>query len=149
MELTDELTGLYDRHGFFSIATEHLERSKRLKHGSLLVFIDIDGLKVINDRFGHVGGDIAICTIARLIRETFRSCDVLARIGRDEFVVLVNDTKSEEEIRTKLFCQLESINLELNRPWKVAISVGCILIPPDKIGPIRQLAELADSAMCA
>ncbi|MGH8500021.1 MAG: sensor domain-containing diguanylate cyclase, partial [Methylococcales bacterium] len=147
--LTDELTGLFNRRGFFSIATEHLERSKRLKHDSLLIFIDIDGLKVIIDRFGPADGDIAICAIARLIQETFRSSDVFARVGGDEFLVLVNDTKADEDIRAELFSRLASINSELNRPWKIAISVGYLLIPPDKLGPSKHLAEKANSAMYA
>lgn len=88
LALTDTLTGLYNRRGFITIAEEQLKLARRSGHNLVLAFVDLDGMKRINDELGHEFGDQALVTTARILRATFRASDVIARLGGDEFIVL-------------------------------------------------------------
>src|SRR6267143_4698500 len=92
MALTDELTGLHNRRGFLSLATQQLRLALRNGHGLLLFFVDVDNLKETNDSYGHQEGDSVLVRFADALRETFRDSDVLARLAGDEFAVLAADT---------------------------------------------------------
>lgn len=88
LALTDTLTGLYNRRGFITIAEEQLKLARRSGHNLVLAFVDLDGMKRINDELGHEFGDQALVTTAQILRATFRASDVIARLGGDEFIVL-------------------------------------------------------------
>ena len=88
LALTDELTGLYNRRGFICLSEVQLKLARRSGCDMVLFFIDVDGLKQINDSFGHSEGDNALIRTAEVLRMTFRESDVLARIGGDEFGAL-------------------------------------------------------------
>ena len=92
LSLEDELTGLANRRGFFTLAEQQLKVARRTKTGLFLLFADVDGLKATNDRFGHAEGDRLIRDAAHILRATFRDSDIVARIGGDEFVVLMIQT---------------------------------------------------------
>jgi PAS domain S-box-containing protein len=81
LALNDELTGLYNRRGFLTLAAQHMKLAKRTKHALSLIFIDLDGLKGINDRFGHTIGSQAIADTAHMLSATFRDSDIIARYG--------------------------------------------------------------------
>jgi diguanylate cyclase (GGDEF)-like protein len=89
--LTDELTGLANRRGFFALAAQQLKFARRNGQHALLFFADVNGLKQINDRLGHAEGDCAIQHTARALQRTFRDSDIVARLGGDEFAVLANE----------------------------------------------------------
>jgi two-component system, cell cycle response regulator len=88
LALTDTLTGLYNRRGFVTIAEEQLKLARRSGYELALAFVDLDGMKRINDELGHEFGDRALVTTAQILRQTFRGSDVIARLGGDEFIVL-------------------------------------------------------------
>ena len=88
LALTDTLTGLYNRRGFVTIAEEQLKLARRAGYGLSLAFVDLDGMKRINDELGHEFGDQALVATAQILRDTFRASDVIARLGGDEFIVL-------------------------------------------------------------
>ncbi len=88
LSLTDELTGLLNRRGFTTIAQGHLRLASRTGQRFLLLFADVDGLKQINDTFGHHEGDLALARVSEVLRRTFRQSDVVARFGGDEFAIL-------------------------------------------------------------
>jgi len=90
--LTDELTGLANRRAFLDVAAQEIERSRRYQHELSLAYLDIDDFKAANDRFGHAVGDRVLIALAGLARATARSVDTVARIGGDEFVVLMPET---------------------------------------------------------
>src|SRR5882724_4633943 len=85
LALTDELTGLCNRRGFMAIAERQLKIGHRTGRGIVLFFMDIDGMKQINDSFGHGEGDRALKRMAKALKMTFRDSDVIARLGGDEF----------------------------------------------------------------
>src|SRR5207244_8114289 len=95
MGLVDELTGLYNRRGFLTLATRDLRLARRGDETLLVAFADMDDLKSVNDTSGHAVGDRALRDTAGLLRQTFRESDLVARIGGDEYAVLVRHAKSE------------------------------------------------------
>src|SRR5439155_15054078 len=84
----DELTGLYNRRGFFMAAEPLARLAERAGRSFVIFYADLDGLKGINDAHGHSAGDEAIRDAAWILNQTFRSADIVARIGGDEFAVL-------------------------------------------------------------
>jgi two-component system, cell cycle response regulator len=99
ISLHDELTGLYNRRGFFNLAEHLLKTAKRQQEGFFMLYCDLDGLKVINDVLGHQRGDWALIDTANILKETFRDSDIIARIGGDEFVVMpIESTEDNLEI---------------------------------------------------
>ena len=87
LTIIDDLTKLYNRRGFLTLAERHLKLAVRKKTGVFLLFADLDGLKIINDTFGHLEGDRALVDAADILRNSFRSADIIARLGGDEFTV--------------------------------------------------------------
>ncbi|MDR6770311.1 GGDEF domain-containing protein [Azospirillum sp. BE72] len=93
LTMTDELTGLLNRRGFYSHFRRELASARRNgSAGGLLVMIDLDGFKAINDTHGHVAGDAYLRQVARMIVGNVRQEDVVARLGGDEFAVLLTNT---------------------------------------------------------
>lgn len=88
LALTDVLTGLYNRRGFVTIAEEQIKLARRMGQSVAVAFVDLDGMKAINDTCGHEAGDQALIAAAGILKGTFRPSDVVARLGGDEFVVL-------------------------------------------------------------
>lgn len=96
----DTLTPLYNRRHFITCLTERLRRLERYGTAAALVFIDVNGMKAINDTYGHSAGDFALTHVARLLTAAIRSTDVAARVGGDEFALLL-DGLDEEAARDK------------------------------------------------
>jgi diguanylate cyclase (GGDEF)-like protein len=124
--LVDPLTGLTSRRGFFDLAPTYLKYLRRGKdHERVLFFVDLDGLKTINDRHGHAAGDDAIRAAAQALRATFGVSDLLARVGGDEFVVLATIRAPQiEEAKARLTGWLEAFNRTVAPPYELAVSVG-------------------------
>lgn len=145
---TDELTGLYNRRGFFAVAEQQLKTAKRLKREILLLSADLDGLKEINDKFGHQEGDRALIEVATVLKESFRESDVIARIGGDEFVVfqIENIEKSPEILTARLQKKLGLRNDTRGR-YLLSASVGIAHADPESISSIEELLAQADKLM--
>ena len=148
LALTDELTGLYNRRGFMALAERQLKLGHRSSRGMLIFMMDVDGLKQINDSFGHFEGDCALKRTARILEETFRDSDVVARLGGDEFAVLAIEAAghSEATIKTRLFECLKSISAEQSR-CEISLSLGVARFDPCTRTSIRELMVKADQAM--
>ena len=148
LALTDELTGLYNRRGFMALAERQLKIGRRSGRGMLLIVMDVDRLKQINDSFGHLEGDRALKRMADVLEETFRDSDVLARLGGDEFAVLAVEASghSEATIKTRLFECLKAISAEPSR-YEISLSVGLARFDPCSRASIGELMAKADQAM--
>jgi diguanylate cyclase (GGDEF)-like protein len=147
LALTDELTGLYNRRGFVCLSEMQLKLARRSGRDMVLFFIDVDGLKQINDSFGHCEGDTALVRTAEVLRMTFRKSDVLARLGGDEFGALAIEAPgySRAAILARLFKNLETVCArELRYP--LSLSVGFAQLTFEK-GSIADLMLHADQAM--
>jgi diguanylate cyclase (GGDEF)-like protein len=138
MAVTDELTGLYNRRGFFSLAEKLLQLCKREKKGIFMLYTDLDGLKKINDTFGHKEGDMALIDIANILRNNYRESDIIARISGDEFVVIPIGTTEDS---TKFH------NSEINRSYKLSLSFGIAYYDPENPCSIDELLVQGDKLM--
>lgn len=150
--LTDTLTGLYNRHGFVTIADEQLKLAHRNGNSVALAFIDLDGMKRINDELGHEFGDQALIATARILKSTFRASDLIARLGGDEFIVLGVGIQpaATGRIRKRLLHNLDAHNKSLS-VLNIAFSVGFASYRPSREAQktIEQLMTEADQAMYA
>jgi diguanylate cyclase (GGDEF)-like protein len=142
----DELTGLHNRRGFFLAAEQYFSTARRGDHQTVLLFLDLNGLKRINDSFGHVAGDQALRDMANMLKETFRASDVLARLGGDEFVVLaMMQPQDVASAKIRLRQRLDEHNSSHSRPYRLETSIGAVLRAPHE--PLDTLLTRADAAM--
>ena len=123
---TDDLTGILNRRGFYRIGQQTLDVMQEMNSAGIVFFFDMDGLKNINDTFGHSMGDKAIKVEAMAIKSVFRSSDVIGRLSGDEFgVVALGMT---EEMVPQVFKKIEKANKEFskkyNLPFLLSISFG-------------------------
>jgi diguanylate cyclase (GGDEF)-like protein len=148
LALTDELTGLYNRRGFLCLTERQLKLVRRAGHDILLFFIDVDGLKRINDSFGHFEGDCALIRTAEVLLKTFRESDVLARLGGDEFAALAIEAsgRSEAAIMARFRETLETQSAQEPR-YPLSLSVGVVRFTPSTTSSIEELMLQADRAM--
>jgi diguanylate cyclase (GGDEF)-like protein len=148
LALCDDLTCLYNRRGFFAAATQQLKVARRNQKPALLLFCDLDGLKTINDTFGHREGDLALVRAADAIETVFRDSDVLARIGGDEFAVLATDLppRHQQTIYARLQKALNRMSGDESR-YELSLSVGAAWFDPQNPMPLGELMEQADRAM--
>lgn len=148
----DELTGLLNRRGFNLAAGQLLEVAQRDGHSVSFLFVDVDGLKVINDERGHVAGDEAIRVAAALLQEAFRTADALCRFGGDEFCVfaLTRSARSGFDLRDRLRSMVRSHNVDATDA-PLSLSVGLVHRGPDALPGVAltTLIAEADRAMYA
>jgi len=149
LSITDPLTGLHNRRGFLTLAEQQLKLSNRGEGGMLLFFADLDGMKWINDTLGHEEGDKALIDVAVILRETFRTSDIFARVGGDEFAILVIDARgiSPEIIMTRLQDQIDKHNNERSLHYKISISMGAAYYDPENPCSLDELMSRADKLM--
>ena len=143
----DELTGIYNRRGFYDAALEILNGS--LDRKALIVFADIDGMKQINDKYGHADGDISIKSTANILAKAVRDDDIVARLGGDEFVVMITDTDpaNEVHIRNRIQELVEQFNQNAERKWKLGLSLGFVSFSSKSVSDLNSLLKLADEAL--
>jgi two-component system cell cycle response regulator len=151
LSVTDDLTGLHNRRGFLALAEQQMKVAARNGQGLLLLFIDLDGLKAINDTLGHAQGSRALVDTAHVLQRTFRESDILARLGGDEFAVLAVDTRAsaQESIEGRLHEQLAIHNLHVERPYRLSFSVGVAVAEPFHQRALDDLIAEADERMYA
>ncbi|MDQ4143931.1 MAG: sensor domain-containing diguanylate cyclase, partial [Actinomycetota bacterium] len=148
--LVDELTGLKNRRGFMMLAEQELKLARRTKRAMSLLFFDLDRMKKINDTLGHDVGDRALRDLARALAATFRESDILARIGGDEFCVLLTTESSDQgaEIAVRrLFDAIERHRRTEPRPYELSVSVGRARYDPDNPCSMHELIKQADRRM--
>jgi diguanylate cyclase (GGDEF)-like protein/PAS domain S-box-containing protein len=149
LSITDQLTGLHNRRGFLSLAGQQLKLAERNKSGMLLFFVDLDGLKWINDTLGHEEGDKALIETATVFKETFRTSDIIARLGGDEYAALTVDiTEAKSELFTaRLQSLIDTQNNQKNRRYRLSISVGCSYYDSENPCSLDDLMAHADKLM--
>jgi two-component system cell cycle response regulator len=145
LAVTDDLTGLYNRRGFFASATHHLKLAQRNSQDALLVFCDVDNLKGINDCFGHKAGDVALIRAADALAETFRDSDILARLSGDEFAVLASDASipCRQAIVPRIEKNLQKANAEESR-FELSFSIGMARFDSEAARTLGELMAHAD-----
>lgn len=151
LALFDELTGLFNRRGFLLQAGQQLKTAERLNKVALLIFTDMDGLKGINDRFGHHEGDAALKEVAAILKESFRGSDIIGRLGGDEFAVfaLSADPEGEEIIVSRLRQNIAASNAGVERQYPLSVSFGVARYDISSPCTLDELIDRADAVMYA
>lgn len=140
LALTDVLTGLNNRRGFFVQAEHMFKLARRKQAGCAVIYADIDGLKLVNDQLGHAAGDQLIQDAASVLRESLRDSDVLARFGGDEFVAFALDDAHPRVILARLQDNLRAFNLMQDRAYLLAVSAGAVQCARQRHGIARLCA---------
>jgi diguanylate cyclase (GGDEF)-like protein len=148
LALTDDLTCLYNRRAFLALAGQQLRVATRNAQGLLIFFADVNGLKEINDTYGHREGDLALIRTADALEKTFRNSDVIARLGGDEFAVLALEASCEnrEVILRRLEKSLKGSSTEESR-YELSLSIGMARFDPKHPVSLGKLIASADEAM--
>jgi diguanylate cyclase (GGDEF)-like protein/PAS domain S-box-containing protein len=149
LTLTDELTGLFNRRGFYAMAEQQVKLSRRMHKRTLLVSADLDNLKRINDTLGHQGGDAALVATADIIKRCFRRSDIVARVGGDEFVVLQLETTpiDPETLAQRLQKKIDERNEQGRDGCPLSVSFGIACFEPDSGLSIDEMLHRADQLM--
>ncbi|MBU0729938.1 MAG: diguanylate cyclase [Proteobacteria bacterium] len=145
----DELTGLLNRRVFNEVFTREVSRAERHHSDLSLLFFDLDNFKLINDTYGHLGGDLILKSVAEIIRKRKRIEDVAVRYGGEEILLLLPDTPKvhAHEIGERIRQEIDEARFVYEgRVLKVTISGGLASYPYDTTAPQR-LVEAADSAL--
>jgi diguanylate cyclase (GGDEF)-like protein len=147
--IRDDLTGLLNRRGFFVFAEKQCEIAGRNNLNLSFLFLDLDRMKAINDKFGHKTGDAALLDISYILKKSFRSADIIARIGGDEFVVIVTETPETqlEPLTARLKANLKIHNTTEDRPYKLSLSFGLTKYTSENPCDIDVLISRADKMM--
>ena len=144
---TDPLTSLFNTRGFAARLNVEIKRAKRSRDPLSLLFLDLDGLKLINDRFGHRAGSDTLRRVAHLIRSELRETDIAARWGGDEFTILAPNTSLDQGVA---LAERMRRRIEAHTPgWRLTASIGVASAPSDAAAVIEPsaLMRAADAAM--
>jgi two-component system cell cycle response regulator len=149
LAITDELTGLANRRGFFAFTQQQMRHALRNSERMVLFFADLDDLKTINDTFGHVSGDRALADTAQIFRETFRDSDIIARMGGDEFAVILGNAPDSgiATVRDRLEKRLVEYNARREGTFRLSVSVGLAIFDPARPVTVDELIRQADAKM--
>ena len=147
--ITDDLTGIYNRKGFYVVASHLLKVAKRNKQGIFLLYADIDGLKEINDNYGHKEGDLILTETANLLSRNYRESDIIARVGDDEFAVFPAGAAGDLShlISDRLGKNLKLYNEQSGVKHRISLSWGTAYFEPDSPCSVEDLLAQADKAM--
>ena len=144
--ITDELTGLLNRRGFYEAAQAALGAHLPV----LLAYIDADGLKQVNDRLGHAVGDAMLIDLAEVLRSSLRATDIVARMGGDEFCVMMVEPEIDgDALRARLVNRIDSRNATVARDYRLSASVGCIEVGASTTDDLDHWLVEADRRMYA
>ncbi|WP_436796337.1 diguanylate cyclase domain-containing protein [Actinospongicola halichondriae] len=143
----DELTGLTNRRGFEFVSRKVLDVCRRTGRHAIVLFMDLDGLKDINDSHGHGAGDRALAQFAEILAETYRASDVIARLGGDEFAVLLTGADVPDPAIDKLRRATRRFNETSDEPFELRVSVGAALFRPESLETLDELLDRADADM--
>ena len=145
----DDLTGLSNRKRFLALANQHTKLARHTGKPFLLGFIDVDGLKHINDTFGHREGNHALVETADVLRDSFRHSDFISRYGGDEFAVLVSDAPASSTglVAARIQEKVAIRNLDRDRCYQLSLSIGIVASAPRSSLDIEQLLHQADELM--
>ena len=150
ISLTDEMTGLLNRRGFIALGQKTLEVAEAIPQSGMVLYGDMDGLKKINDTYGHAAGDRAIKAEAQLLREEFRNADIIGRLGGDEFALVATGMNEGHfvTIKKRLYANCAAWNKKSGEEFTLSISLGYALFTPEiKEYNIKMLLEQADQSL--
>jgi len=149
LALVDDLTGLNNRRAFFALAHQQMEWAERFSEKALVLFFDLDGLKQINDTFGHDEGDLALATAAEALLQSFRGSDIVARYAGDEFVAFLPKSSLAhwDMIANRVLENVRKRNESITKGYTLSICIGVAQFDPETPESLEFLIKEADSSM--
>jgi diguanylate cyclase (GGDEF)-like protein/PAS domain S-box-containing protein len=149
MALTDDLTGLLNRRGFFTLGLQQMMLARRMRKSLFLLYADVNELKSTNDRYGHATGDRVLVSTAGILKATLRESDVLSRLGGDEFAVLAirSGQGGEKALLARLQERIEAHNAGRAKRFRVSLSMGLVAFDPKKYASLEEFLAQADYTM--
>jgi diguanylate cyclase (GGDEF)-like protein len=150
MAVTDELTGVYNRRGFDWVASRLLRHLCRERRGALLMYVDIDNLKMINDGLGHAAGDRLLAAAGKVLRTACGDGAIIGRIGGDEFALLARQSGAETHsmLRNRIQSAIDDCNA-IGQDPPLSMSIGVADFDPLRPASVLSLLDQADRAMYA
>jgi len=150
LTLIDDLTGLYNRRGFFTLSEQQWKLADRKNKKLVLLYCDLDNLKTINDNYGHLMGDQALIAVAQLLKSTFRESDIIARMGGDEFAILAIEAEANgDKMINRLNEKLDELSESEDLHLPISLSSGYAHYDPGQPRSIEEVLGEADSQMYA
>lgn len=149
VSITDGLTGLRNRTGFDVLALPYLQKCQQQGKNSAIVFADVNRMKMINDKYGHLQGDLALCTVAEAIKNTLPNNWIAVRYGGDEFIMVgeCEDMDEAECIRQKLGVELDYLKKRRKLLFGLSVSLGAVVMEPGEQQDLEEYLRKADEAM--
>lgn len=149
--LTDDLTRLYNRRGFLMLAEQQLRIARRQMKDAVLLYVDMDEFKELNDRHGHAEGDRALLAVGRLLRRAVRDCDVVGRMGGDEFTIMALDADrvAARIIQRRIEERVALLNASGELAAPVSLTIGHTRVRPTDTAGVAELLARADSLLYA
>ena len=140
---TDPLTGLANLRAFYELADAEIARARRYTHPFTAIYVDLNGFKAINERLGHTAGDRVLRAVARGIRDSVRATDLVARVGGDEFVILLPETSAAPArlVIQKLQDVLARTPLPDDAALSPSMGVATYFTPPPTVDALVQTAD--------
>lgn len=148
LSTTDELTGLHNRRGFINLASKMIKKSLSNKQNGMILFCDMDGLKKINDTYGHEAGDRAILIQSQILRNVCRSSDIISRFGGDEFAIAINgmDKSGFNTFLKRVDSEAKMVNETSGEKFNVSLSIGSALFDKEN-SDLEKLLAIADKQL--
>ena len=137
--------GLHNRRGFTILAQQTIREANRAGRPTIGLFVDVDGLKPINDRYGHQAGDRALCLVAQSLTLACRTSDIVGRLSGDEFVILLTEAADAADLEQRVRATLAELTADL--PHQLEVSIGLARCDPDPECQLQDLFAAADRAM--
>ena len=149
--VTDELTQLYNRRGFLTLSEQQLRVARRQQKDAVLLYVDMDHFKQLNDEYGHAEGDRALVAMGRLLRSAVRDCDIVARMGGDEFTMLAIDADGAAAriIQRRIEERVALLNASAELPCSVSLTIGYTRVRPTDHASLVELLARADVLLYA
>ncbi len=149
--VTDDLTQLYNRRGFLTLSEQQLRVARRQQKDAVLLYVDMDHFKQLNDEFGHAEGDRALVAMSRLLRSAVRDCDIVARMGGDEFTILAIDADGAAAriIQRRIEERVALLNASGEFAGTIALTIGYTRVRPTDHASLVELLARADVLLYA
>jgi diguanylate cyclase (GGDEF)-like protein len=147
ISVRDELTGLYNRMGYEKIVIPYLDEMRKNRQKAVIMVADINRMKVINDKYGHLQGDTAIKIVANVIRSSVPMSWKAVRYGGDEYVIIGDYEGDIDKISNEIVAKAGNVSQELGLPFRLSVSVGYVVVDPDNTLGNEEYFRMADEAM--
>ena len=146
---SDGLTGILNRRGFYGAAEELLEKSRESGKQVLVIYVDMNNLKIINDRYGHEDGDFALRMIGDILKQIMQKKGITGRIGGDEFACIMEyDAQGEgEEILAEIYGKFDLCNAGSDKPYNVTVSAGACILNSSETLTLQEALTQADEKL--